>query len=199
MQSPYDYATRRGIRPISWNDFHGLTKALAVAVAPWRPELILPLGRGGYYPGTLLAHMLRVEIYPVRLSRRVRDVVVRDTPQWIIEPPPSVAGLRVLVVDEIAGTGETLSMVRDRVIELGAGEVRTAVLYAHTWGAGAPDYIGLISDELLLNPWDREIYIDGAFTLHPEYGEALDIRQASGGAYLIEATPFTAEKSRPAR
>ena len=198
VQTPYDYEKRQGVRPVSWNDFHGLTKALAAAVAPWRPELILPLGRGGYYPGTLLAHMLQVEIYPVRLSRRVRDVVVRDTPQWLVEPPPAVAGLRVLVVDEIASTGETLLMARDRVVALG-GDARTAVLYAHARGAAVPDYIGLISDELLLNPWDREIWVDGGFRLHPEYAEALDLQpQQSGASYLIDATPFVAEKTTPA-
>jgi hypothetical protein len=31
----------------------------------------------------------------------------------------------------------------------------------------------LISDELILNPWDREIYRDGEFHFHPEYVDAL--------------------------
>ena len=67
-QSPYDYSTRKGILPISWEDFHGLCKALALAVEPFSPEVILPIGRGGYYPGALLSQMLQVEVYPVRLS-----------------------------------------------------------------------------------------------------------------------------------
>lgn len=43
-------------------------------------------------------------------------------------------------------------MVKDRVEALGVKEVKTAVRYAHSWGAAVPDYIGLISDALLLNP-----------------------------------------------
>lgn len=46
-------------------------------------------------------------------------------------------------------------------------------MYAHTWGVSIPDYIGLITDALLLNPWDREILRDGRFQFHPEYVEAL--------------------------
>jgi len=69
-QNPYAYSTRTGVRPISWEDFHGICKALALAVSHFQPEVIVPIGRGGYYPGTLLAHLLRVEIYPVRVSRR---------------------------------------------------------------------------------------------------------------------------------
>ena len=69
--SPYDYSNRTGIHPISWQDFHGLCKGLTIAISRYRPEIILPVGRAGYYPGTLIAHMLQVEVYPIRLSRRI--------------------------------------------------------------------------------------------------------------------------------
>jgi hypothetical protein len=77
---PYNYANRQGIHPISWEDFHGLCKGLAQAVYSYRPEIILAIGRGGYYPGTLLAHMLQVEIFPVRVSRRFKDMVKYKRP-----------------------------------------------------------------------------------------------------------------------
>lgn len=172
-ENPYDYENRSDVLPISWQDFHGLCKGLVVAVSAYRPEIVLPVGRGGYYPGTLIAHLLQVEPYPVRLSRRVNDVVTHQHPRWLVDPPPAVRGRRVLVVDEICGSGETLTMVKGRVEALGARAVKSAVLYAHTKGVSVPDYIGLISDALILNPWDREVYREGAFRFHPEYVEAL--------------------------
>ena len=66
-----------------------------------------------------------------------------------------------------------IMMVKQKVEALGARAVKSAVLYAHTWGVSVPDYVGLISDALLLNPWDREILKDGAFQFHPEYVGAL--------------------------
>ncbi len=195
MTNPYDYSNRAGVRPISWDDFHGLVKALAVAVASWRPEVVLPVLRGGAYPGGLLAHILQVEVYPVRLTRRQDDVVVRESPLWLVEPPAAVAGRRVLVVDEMCSTGETLRLVRERALALGAAGARTATLYAHTWGADAVDYTGLITDELVLNPWDREIYRDGAFQFHPEYVSALaEQGLVAEPALLIAATPFVAAR-----
>jgi len=192
---PYDYSMRDGVRPISWDDFHGLVKALAVVVAPWRPEIVLPVGRGGYYPGALLAHILQVEVYPVRLTRRQDDVVVRESPRWLVEPPAAVAGRRALVVDEMCSSGETVRLVKERALALGAAEARTATLYAHTWGADEVDYTGLITDELVLNPWDREIYRDGEFRFHPEYVAALAQQGlAADPALLIPATPFVAAK-----
>lgn len=173
MSSSYDYSTRRGVLPVSWEDFHGLCKGLARAVAGYAPEIILAVGRGGLYPGALMAHLLRAEIYPVRLSRRVGDEVPFEHPRWLLEPPALVRDQRILIVDEIASSGETLRVVVERARELGAIDVRTAVLYAHTWGQEAADYIGLISDALILNPWDREIFADGEFRFHPEYVAAL--------------------------
>ncbi len=114
-QNSYDYANRTGILAISWIDFHGLCKGLAQAIAPFRPEMTLPIGRGGTYPGALIAHLLQVEVYPIRLSRRESDVVTRPTPAWLVEPPAAVRGCRVLIVDEISSSGETLRLARERV------------------------------------------------------------------------------------
>jgi hypoxanthine phosphoribosyltransferase len=188
-ESPYDYENRTDVRPISWEDFYGLCKGLVVAVSRFRPEIILPIGRAGYYPGTLIAHMLQVEPYPVRLSRRVKDVVTYQSPQWLVEPPTAVQGHRVLIVDEICSTGETITMVRQKTKAMGAQAVRSAVLYAHTKGASVPDYVGLITDALILNPWDREVFKDGAFRFHPEYIEALAQQGVKADASLLIDAP----------
>ncbi len=189
--SSYDYSTRHGVLPISWEDFHAICKALALAVSRFEPQVLLPIGRGGYYPGTLLAHLLQVELHPVRLSRRVNDVVCYDTPQWILEPPAAVRGCRVLVVDEVSSSGETLRMAKEKCLSLGALEVRSAVLYAHTWGAEVPDTIGIITDKLVLNPWDREILKDGEFIFNPEYVAALQEQSLEATSGLLTGTPGT--------
>lgn len=169
----YLYHERKGIEPVSWEDFYGICKGLALAVEPFRPELILGIARGGLYPATLLAHILRVDIFPVYLTRRQNDEPVTDAPTWRLRPPGEVAGRRVLIVDEICGSGATLETARAEVERMGAAAVRTAVCFAHTRGQDAPDYIGLISDALFLLPWGREIVEDGSFVPHPEYARAL--------------------------
>jgi uncharacterized protein len=184
-----DYSKRIGVLPISWDHFHGICKALAQGVAAFQPELILAIGRGGFYPGTLVAHMLRVEIYPLLISRRINDEVVFEQPKWKLGPPSQVKSKRVLIVDEICGQGKTLTMVKEKVDKLGAGEVRSAVLYAHTWGVPVPDYIGLIFDALILNPWDREILVEGEFQFHPEYVRALALQHSMPDATMFIQAP----------
>ncbi len=188
LNNPYDYENRSAVQPVSWEYFYGLCKGIVIAVSKFQPEIILPVGRGGYYPGTLIAHLLQVDLFPVHLSRRVRDIVTHQSPQWIVEPPAAVQDRRVLIVDEICSTGETITMVADKVAALGAHTVRSAVLYAHTRGLSVPDFVGLISDALILNPWDREVYKDGRFQFHPEYVEALTHQGLDAdGSFLIDA------------
>jgi hypoxanthine phosphoribosyltransferase len=202
VQNSYDYATRKGVHPISWEDFHGICKALALSVSHFRPEIILPIGRGGYYPGTLLAHMLQIEIYPVRISRRINDVVKYNEPQWIITPPAEIVHRRVLVVDEICDSGETILIVKEKCLALGAALAKSSVLYAHTKAVHVPDYIGIITDELLLNPWDREVFRNGGFHFNPEYVDALRQQGVEAKSeLLIPAKVFrlAKEESRPAQ
>ena len=181
----YSYEGRRGVLPVSWDDFAALTKGLALAVAPFEPDVILGVARGGLYPATLLSHLLRAELYPIRLTSRFKDEVVHERPVWLVRPPASVAGQRVLVVDEICSSGTTIAMATDEARRLGARAVRSAVLYAHERGAGVPDYAGIVSDALILNPWDREVVRDGGFVPHPEYLHAFRQQGTAPPASLL--------------
>jgi hypoxanthine phosphoribosyltransferase len=171
-----NYETRKGVQPISWENFHSICRGLALAVAKFDPQVILGVARGGSYAGTLISHLLQKDFYAIYLTRRHQDQKVSEQPQWQVRPPEIVRGQRVLVVDEISSSGETLRLAREELAHLGAGEARCAVMYAHSWGVATPDYIGLISDALIINPWDREIVQDGQVIFHPEYTYALGLQ-----------------------
>ena len=112
-----------------------------------------------------------------------------------MKPPITVKNRRVLIVDEISSTGETIAMVKSKVETMGAQAVKSAVLYAHKKAASIPDYIGLITDAFLLNPWDREIWKDGKFQLHPEYIEGLRQQGLKEDAsFLIDADTIKVAK-----
>jgi uncharacterized protein len=171
-----NYETRKGTQPISWEDFHSICRGLALAASKFDPQVILGIARGGLYAGTLISHLLRKDFYAIYLTRRHLDQKVREVPKWQVRPPDLVRGLRVLVVDEISGSGETLRMAKEELEHMGVEMVRCAVMYAHTSGVETPEYIGLISDALLINPWDREIIQDGNIVFHPEYLYALELQ-----------------------
>ena len=168
----YDHR-HTGVTEITWARFGELCQELALAVAPYDPEVVVGIAKGGVLPGAVLASMLRREFYPVRLSRRHDDRIVRDQPVFLSPMPEAVAGKRVLLVDEISATGETLRLASEEALRLGAKEVRTATLFIHG-SSRRPDYFVLETDDLILNPWDHLVLEDGRFVVHPEYQGELD-------------------------
>ena len=172
MQS-YDYARRQGIEDINWEQFYQLSQRLAEAVAARGVDLVVGVARTGLFPATAVACMLRCEFYPVRVTRRANDQVVSSHPVWKVPVPNAVQGQRVAVIDEIADTGETLALVAEAVRARGAVDVVTACLAAHSWARPMPDLVALVSDALVLFPWDRQVYAEGRWGPHPELVAAL--------------------------
>ncbi len=87
-----------------------------------------------------------------------------------------MTGKIVAVVDEMADTGETLALVAEEVKKHGAGQVITATLVSHSWASPKPDYAALVTDALVIFPWDKQVYIEGKWQPHPELEEALGLQ-----------------------
>ena len=175
----YEYAHRSGVRYLSWEDFARLTTRLAELLEPCNPQVILGVARAGLFPATLVACSLRREFFPIRLSRRVDDLVTYDKPLWKIPVPPEVAGKIVVVVDEIADTGQTLSMVAACALELEASQVVTASLVSHSWAEPASQVTALVSDEFIVFPWDQRVLSNGRWVAHPEVEAGLNAQSNS--------------------
>jgi len=60
----------KGIKKISWREFHNFCKHLAEKISRQHFDIIIGISEQGLYPGTLIAGMLRKEFYPIRLTRR---------------------------------------------------------------------------------------------------------------------------------
>jgi hypoxanthine phosphoribosyltransferase len=169
----YEYEKRTGVEEITWPRFAQLCHTLAEALGSEPFDLIIGNARAGLFPATAVACALRCELYPVRLTRRDNDQVVRTRPVWKVNVPRAVAGRDVVVIDEIADTGETVALLKRRCLELGAERVRTASLVAHSWANPQPDVVAMASDALIIFPWDKIVFTDGEWKPHPELARAL--------------------------
>jgi hypoxanthine phosphoribosyltransferase len=179
MQS-YDYTHRDGVYEVSWDDFFTLAQQLAEALAKYQVEAIIGVARAGLFPATAVACMLRCELYPVRITRRLNDEVVYKTPVWKTPVPPGVAGKGVAIIDEISDTGETLAMVSDGVQKAGARAVVTACLASHSWANPRPELSAIVSDALVLFPWDQVVLQNGKWVKHPEIVAAMNAQVNQG-------------------
>jgi hypoxanthine phosphoribosyltransferase len=170
----YDYNIRQGIEKITWEDFGKLSMKLAQVLWKENIDIIVGIARAGLFPATAVSCMLRKEMYPVRVTGHFNDIVVRKDPVWKVMLPHDVAKDRVVVIiDEIADSGKTLSMVKEVTEQQGAYRVITASLLSYTWAQPRPDVVIKETDALVIFPWDYHIFRDGKWIIHPEYQDAI--------------------------
>ena len=181
MVQPYDYAHRAGVRLVGWQDFERLCCQLAQELAARSVDSVVGIARSGLIAATQVALSLRVDLFPVYLSRRRGDRVVERHPVWLHLAELPLTGRHVAVVDEMADTGETLATAARAVRDMGAASVITAALAAHSWANPRPDVVALTTDALVVWPWGRYVLDAGRWVLHPEYAEALR-QQGRAGA-----------------
>ncbi|MFZ5441849.1 MAG: phosphoribosyltransferase [Myxococcota bacterium] len=150
-----DYSRRReSARELSWGEFDRRVQELARAASrTFRPDAVVGLVHGGVFVGGALASALKAEFFPVRITRRSRDagVIERASDDF----PTQLQGRRVLLVDDVASSGDTLDFASRLARNAGATGVKTATLIARP-GRYQPDFIGVESDDFFVFPWDYE-------------------------------------------
>ena len=159
---------------VDWAMFGELCRALALKVArDYDPEVIVGIARAGVIPGAVIASMLRLDFYSMKISRRDGDETVRDRPEIFSAAPRQIRGRRVLIVDEITTSGDTLRLALAAVRDVHPAEVRTATSFARNTGY-QPDYSALTMDANVIFPWDRKVFDGDDLVVNPRYEGVID-------------------------
>lgn len=171
--SAADAAAAEPAFDLSWELFGELCRALAVRVVrEFDPEIIIGIATAGVFPAAIVATIAQRDFYAMRISRREAGAIVRAVPEVLSATPVQARGKRVLVVDEITTTGETLRLARAVVQEVGPAAVRTATSFVKP-GGYRPDYFALETGALIVFPWDRQVVRGGELVTHPAYAGVL--------------------------
>jgi hypoxanthine phosphoribosyltransferase len=154
---------------LSWEMFGELCRALALRVArEFEPDLVVGIARAGVIPGAVIASVLRKDFYSLTISRREGGEVVRDRPAVLSAAPLQCRGRRILLVDEITSSGETLRMGLAAIRDQNADQVRTATCFVRHRGY-RPDFTALETDATIIFPWDRKIFQGEELVVNPRY------------------------------
>lgn len=145
---------------LTWEAFGVAARELAaqVVASGFRPDLLLSITRGGMVPAGTISyalgiknlHIINVEFYTGVDQRLPLPVLLPPVPAAV-----DLSGQKVLIIDDVADTGETLKMVRDFCAEHVA-ETRTAVLYEKSHSVVQCDYVWKRTDEWISFPWSAE-------------------------------------------
>lgn len=163
--NPTDATDAEDREELSWEGFGRASRELAEAVAAdrWMPDIVVAVARGGLTLAGALAYALGVKNCGTINVEFYTGVDAR-LPVPVMLPPTldllDVAGLRVLVVDDVADTGHTLRLVRE-VLAQHVAEARTAVLYHKPQSVIPPDYAWRQTEAWINFPWSDQPPVAG--------------------------------------
>jgi uncharacterized protein len=156
---------------LSWELFGELCRVLAVKVATsgYVPDMVVGIAKAGVIPGAVVASILRCDFYSLKISRDAGGERVRLRPKILSAAPKEAVGKRVLIVDEICTSGETLRMALNALRAVNPAEVRTATSLVKV-GGYRPDFYALETEATVAFPWDRHVLnASGEIVVNPLY------------------------------
>jgi hypoxanthine phosphoribosyltransferase len=142
---------------VSWDEYHALIEKLALKIykSGWEFDQILCLARGGTRPGDILSRVFDKPLAIMSTSSYRESAGTKqgrlDIANYITLPRGELEG-RVLLVDDLADSGETLKAVAERLLHstLKLSEMRSAVIWVKGISTVLPDYY---VDMLPSSPW----------------------------------------------
>ncbi len=145
-------------RLVSWRDIEWWSKDIVRKVMEngYEPEIVIGLARGGLVPARLIADYLNI-----------KDLYAVKTEHWGVTATPDgkaklaqglqvdIKGKKVLVVDDITDTGQSLKLAVKHIKEQKPKEIKTATLLHITHSKYVPDYY---SEEVPEENWTWFIF-----------------------------------------
>ncbi len=127
-----------------------------------RLDCLIGISRGGLIPTRLLSDFLSIK--DVRIIRSIYYTGTGETlerPIVDLSTIGDIQNLKVLIVDDVADTGDTLIEVKKEIMNRGASEAYIATLYVKPWRKIHVDYYAAETDKWIVFPWEiREIVED---------------------------------------
>jgi len=140
-----------------WNQIYNMLLNLAEKIRKngFKPDVIVGVSRGGWPPARVLSDLLdNPNLANVKAEFYLGVAETKEEPVLTQPVSTTVSGKRVLVVDEIADTGESLKLVKAHLIERGAVEVKIATIYYKPWSIVTPDYYEKKTSNWVIFPWE---------------------------------------------
>ena len=143
----------------TWSQIYDmlLSQAQKISTQNFRADIIVGLARGGLIPARILTDLLETpELATIQIS--FYQNIAQPTLEPILKQALTVPieGKKVLLVDDIADTGESLKLAQIHLNQQEAREIKTATLYLKPQSITTPDFYEKRTSAWVVFPWDTK-------------------------------------------
>jgi len=142
---------------VSWDEIISLTKKLAEKIkeSEFKPDILVGMIRGGLVPVRILSTELKCnDVYCLRAKYAHKGKSKTREVRIILGLNVDLTGKKILLVDEIADSGETLKLIKDYLAFFNPKEIKTAVIHFKHSSIIVPDYFVETVDKWVQYPWE---------------------------------------------
>jgi len=120
-------------------------------------DIIVAIGRGGWVPARYLADYLGniMNVSHMKIEHYV-GIAKTTTARITEEVSTNVRGKRILLVDDVPDTGDSVVMAKKYLLKKGAKEVRVACIHYKPWSTIKPEYFIKMTKCWVIYPWMRK-------------------------------------------
>jgi len=165
---------------LTWEDVYNLTLRLSerVVESGFKPDVVVGIARGGWIPARVLSDVLYADSLQNIRIEYYSDVGQKGREPKITQPiTGSMEGKSILLVDEVADTGDSLYHAKQHVQSLGAGDVKTAVLHWKPWSRIKPDFYMVQTERWTVYPWELRESIIALVKVFKKEDPSMDLKQ----------------------
>lgn len=144
---------------ISWDYARELSEAVAEKIknSGFKPDIIIGVTRGGLVPAMNLSDLLGIkDILALKVEHWGITATKSGKAELKVPLHASIDGKRVLLVDDLTDTGESIEVSLNHLKELNPAEIKTATLLHKSQSEFIPDFYAEDREEWrwIILPWN---------------------------------------------
>lgn len=142
---------------LSWNKLHRdiIKLCSKIEESKYEPEILVAIARGGWVIGRIVSDILEIDnITDLHVSFYEDIKKTKKEPIILEGVGKEVKDKRVLIVDDISDTGESLRISVEYVKSKNPSKIKVATLYVKPWTKFWPDYYVRETDKWIIYPYE---------------------------------------------
>ncbi|MFN3527886.1 MAG: TIGR00725 family protein [Candidatus Altarchaeaceae archaeon] len=145
---------KEGFLELSWNDIERMCKKLKEKIN-FDADIIVGISRGGLVPARILSDLLDIKNLEIIKIESYTGIGTKKEPKITRELLIDIKDKNVLLVDDVADTGESLILAKEYLLKKFPKNLKIATLHYKPKSKIIPDYYVEETEKWIIYPWEK--------------------------------------------